>query len=39
MDLAATTWTEFEVIVPSLFLVLAMVLMCLLIKFCIKTEG
>ena len=39
MNLAATNWTAIEVIVPSLFLVAALVLMCVLIKVCIKTEG
>lgn len=39
MDLAATNWTEFECAVPGLFMIVALVLMCLLIKVFIKTEG
>jgi hypothetical protein len=39
METAATNFTAIEVIVPSAFLIVALVLMCVLIKYCIKTEG
>lgn len=39
METAATDFTAIEVIVPSVFLIAALVLMCILIKVCIKTEG
>jgi hypothetical protein len=39
METAAADFTALEVIVPSIFLIAALVLMCVLIKVCIKTEG
>jgi hypothetical protein len=39
METAATNWTAIEVIIPSIFLIAALVVMCVLIKVCIKTEG
>ena len=39
METAAADFTPIEVIVPSLFLIAALVVMCILIKYCIKTEG
>jgi hypothetical protein len=39
METAATSFTAIEVIVPSAFLIAALVVMCILIKVCIKTEG
>jgi hypothetical protein len=39
METAAANFTAIEVLVPSAFLIAALILMCILIKVCIKTEG
>ena len=39
METAAADFTAFEVIVPSIFLIAALVVMCVLIRVCMKTEG
>lgn len=39
METAATDFTAIEVIIPSIFLIAALVVMCVLIRVCMKTEG